>query len=87
MTKQHASKIHGRIRHARLHRVQLILKLLAREPLPVEVLTEMLGDELASCGLPPVSARSVNDDIAWLRKRFGGGGIEQVVRSALIPPP
>jgi predicted DNA-binding transcriptional regulator YafY len=83
MAKPRTAKVHERVRDARLHRVQLILRLLAQAPLPVEVLTERLSVELASCGLPPISARSVNDDIAWLRQRFGGGGVEQVKRSAL----
>ncbi len=87
MAKPAPTRMSTKVRDARLNRVQLILRLLADEALPVEVLTERLSKELEAIGLPRISERSVNDDIAWLRERFGGGGVERVARSALEKPP
>jgi predicted DNA-binding transcriptional regulator YafY len=67
---------------ARTLRVRLILDLLRERPLPIDELLARLNRRLVSVKAPQIQRRMLQNDLAWLGRRFPGT-VEQVPRSAL----
>ncbi len=69
-------------RPARTQRTRIVLELLAAQPLPIDDLLIRLNRRLAGDKAPQIQRRMLQNDLAWLSRRFPGA-IEQVLRRDL----
>jgi len=67
---------------ARTLRVRIVLDLLRAQPLPIDELLLRLNRRLRSERAPEIQRRMLQNDLAWLGRRFPGT-LAQVARSAL----
>lgn len=64
-------------------RVRQILDLLRAQPLPIDELLRRLNRRLAAAGAAAIQRRMLQNDLAWMRRRFGAGVIARVPRAAV----